>query len=40
MAGKENTAPVREGVVKYTKPPTNRVPPSQRTVDSSKSSDR
>jgi hypothetical protein len=30
MADRHGTTHVREGVVKYTKPPANRVPPSQR----------
>ena len=40
MAGKERLGHAREGVIKYTKPPTNKVPPSQRPVTSQKSTNR
>jgi len=32
MSEEKKTVNLREGVIKYTKPPVNRTPPSQRTA--------
>jgi hypothetical protein len=37
MAEEKTSVDVRAGVIKYTKPPENKIPPSQRPSERSKS---